>query len=172
MIRIFHVYFPGRTLLLAVSEALLIVLALIAAMFTVFGMDAGLALKYENELIKMSLAIGICMLCMHYYDLYDSIVLHSPGQMTTRIVQVLGTVCLILAFLYYWYPVVRLNKDLLVVWVFLSGMSLIVWRKLFFALNRSSRLIQKTLLVGAGPLATALSQEIEARAELGIALVG
>ena len=73
------------------------------------------------------------MLCMHYYDLYDSLVLHSPAQMKIRIVQVFGTVCLILAFLYYVYPVVRLNRDLLIVWVLLAGISLIICRKFFLA---------------------------------------
>src|SRR5882724_444462 len=131
MIRIFNVYFPGRTLLLAFSEALLIVLALFASIFAVFGGDAGLALYYDYGFIKIFLAAGICMLCMHYYDLYDSMVLYSPGQMATRIVQVLGTVCLILGFLYYVYPVVRLNRDLLFIWVFLAGIVLIAWRKLF-----------------------------------------
>src|SRR5882762_5768858 len=110
MIRIFHVYFSSRMLLLALSEALIV------AMFAVFGADAGLALKYEYELVRIFLAAAVCMLCMHYYDLYDSMVLRSSVQMMIRIVQVFGTVCLILALLYYVYPVVRLNRDLLIVW--------------------------------------------------------
>src|SRR6266478_3407402 len=171
MIRLFHIYVPGRTLVPVLSEALLIVLAALAATFAQFGSDTGLELTYESGLFKILLAAGICMLCMHYYDLYDSRVLHSPGQMFTRIVQVLGTVCLILASLYYVYPGVRLNRDLLLIWVFLAGMSLIAWRKLFFTLNRSGRLAEKTLFLGAGPVAGALAREIELRPELGLSLV-
>src|SRR5205823_11285429 len=46
------------------------------------------------------------------------------------------------------------------------------WRKLFFTLNRSRRLTQRTLLLGTGPLAGALAQEIELRPELGLNVVG
>jgi exopolysaccharide biosynthesis polyprenyl glycosylphosphotransferase len=172
MIRIFHVYFASRTLLLAVSEALLIVLALIAAMFAVLGADAGLALQYEYELVKILLATLICMLCMHYYDLYDSMILHSPAQAAVRVVQVLGSSCVILACLYYVYPGVQINQNLLMSWVVLAGISLIVWRRLFLAFNRSARRSQKTLLLGTGPLASQLADEIESRPELGLDLAG
>jgi hypothetical protein len=40
MIRVFHIYFPGRTLLLALSEASVVVLAALPAAYAVFGTDA------------------------------------------------------------------------------------------------------------------------------------
>src|SRR5712692_7422409 len=125
MIRLFHVYFPGRTLLLAFSEALVVVLALLAATVAVSGADAGLILGYQPEQLKILLVVAVCMVCMHYYDLYEPMVLYHPGQMATRIVQVLGTVCVILAVLYYVYPVAQLSGELLLIWVFLTGLSLI-----------------------------------------------
>jgi sugar transferase (PEP-CTERM system associated) len=172
MIRIFHVYFASRTLLLAVSEALLIVLALIAAMFAVLGADAGVALRYEYELAKLVIAAGVCMLCMHYYDLYDSMILHNPGQAAVRVVQVLGSSCVILACLSYLYPLVQIDQNLLLIWVVLAGLSLIIWRRLFLALNRAPGHEQKTLLLGSGPLASQLASEIKSRPELGLSLQG
>src|SRR5713101_7759629 len=101
MIRLFHVYFPGRTVVLVLSEALVLTLTLWLAAFGVFGGGAGQIPSYQSELLKIALVVGVCMACMHYYDLYNSIVLHSPGQMAARIVQMLGTACVVLALVYY-----------------------------------------------------------------------
>ena len=172
MIRLFHVYFPGRTLLLAMSEALVLILAMLPAAFAVFGPDAPDVFVYGNELLKLLLVVGVCMLCMHYHDLYDSMILHNVGQGATRVVQVLGSACVIVACLYYIYPGIRVNQNLLMIWVVLAGISLIAWRRLFLALNRSARLAQKILLLGTGSLETQLAAEIDSRPELGMRLMG
>ena len=172
MIRVFQVYFPGRTLLLAASEALVVVLAALPAAFAVSRTDAGDILVYQSELFKLPLAVMVCMACMHYYDLYDSMILFNPGQAAVRVIQVLGSSCVILASLYYIYPAVQLDQTLLMAWVALAGASLIIWRKVFLAFNRSGRHSQKTLLLGAGPLAAQLADEIESRPELGLDLAG
>lgn len=172
MVRLFHPYVPGRTLLLAASETLLIALALLGAIFARFGADAELALLYEGGVRKILAACAVCVLCMYYYDLYDSSVLHRPGEVLSRLMQVLGTACLILALLYYFWPDIRLRQDLLLVWVILAGVLLTAWRRLFVSLNRSPRLGQSTLLLGDGPLAKPLASEIEGRPELGLNLLG
>ena len=172
MIRLFHVYFPSRTLLLALSEALVLVLAMLPAAFAVFGSEATDIFVYQDELLKLLLVVAVCMLCMHYHDLYDSIILHNAGQGATRVVQVLGSACVILACLYYIYPVIRVNSNLLMMWVVLAGISLIAWRRLFLVFNRSSRLTQKTLMLGAGAFASNLADEIDSRPELGLRLMG
>ena len=172
MIRLFHVYFPGRTVVLVLSEALVLTLTLWIAAFGVFGLGAGQIPSYQSELLKIALVVGVCMACMHYYDLYNSIVLHSPGQMAARIVQMLGTACVVLALVYYAVPVTRLNQEWLVVWILLAGIGLIVWRRLFLEFSRSAKYSQKILLLGAGPLAMELAGEIESRPELGLSLAG
>src|SRR5258708_9826480 len=113
MIRLFHVYFPSRTLLLALSEALVLVLAMLPAAFAVFGAEATDIFVYQDELLKLLLVVVVCMLCMHYPDLYDSIILHNAGQGATRVLQVLGSACVILACLYYIHPAARVNYNLL-----------------------------------------------------------
>jgi sugar transferase (PEP-CTERM system associated) len=172
MIRLFHVYFPSRTLLLALSEASLLVVALVAANFAWLGRDAELTLMYERGLSKAALATLVCMLCMYYYDLYDSLALSSSRHALTRIVQVLGTACLVLAVVYYTWPAVQLRPGVLVLWILLAGVLLAFWRRLFFALSRSVRLRQRTILLGEGPLASSLAAEIRNRPELGVNVLG
>ncbi len=172
MIRVFHVYFASRTLLLAVSEVLVMALASLPAAFVAFGADTGTVFLDGNELWKLPLVVGVCMALMHYFDLYDSGIQFNPGQAAVRVVQVLGSSCVILACVYHVYPVIQIDQKLLMMWVVLAGTSLIVWRRVFLAFNRSAHRAQKTLLLGAGPLAAQLVEEIESRPELGLDLAG
>lgn len=172
MIRVFRVYFASRTVLLAASELVLLALAAVAAAFAVLGTDARAVFFDSSELVKLPLVVGVCMALMHYFDLYDSMILFHPGRAAVRVIQVLGGACVILACLYHVYPGIQINLSLLMTWVGLAGISLIVWRKLFLTVNGLASHAQKTVLLGGGHLAGELAVEIESRPELGLELAG
>src|ERR1039458_2091097 len=117
MIRLFNVYFPGRTLLLALTEGVLSVLTLLAAMCVWFGRDVDLAILYDHGLLRVLFASTVCVLCMHYYDLYDSFVMRTFREVVSRVVHVLGTVCIILAVVYYAYPPAQLSRGPIIIWL-------------------------------------------------------
>src|SRR5579883_2082620 len=77
MIRLFRVYFPSRLLLLAALETILISAALTIAAAIWFGSDAELRLVYENGFAGIAVATGICVLCMYYHDLYNTMVIRN-----------------------------------------------------------------------------------------------
>src|ERR1051326_5267672 len=139
MVRLFHVHFASRTLLLVASEAVLISLALLAAIILRFRGDVEMALLYEGGVLRIGIASIVLMICMHYYDLYDSLVLHRPTEVLTRLVPVLGTTSVILAGLYYVYPDIQLGRGPFILWILLAGVVLVGWRLLFSVLNRSAR---------------------------------
>jgi sugar transferase (PEP-CTERM system associated) len=172
MIRLFHVYFPSRTLLLVLSEAMLIVLTLFMALVIRFRGDVGLIFTYEQGMLKTGIASAVLIVCMYYYDLYDSLLLHRFAEVFSRLVQVLGTASVILAGLYYVYPDIQLGRGPFIMWMILAGFALVGWRRLFCALNASVRLSDRTVLLGASPMALRLSSEIESRPELGMTVVG
>ncbi len=172
MIRLFHVYFPTRTVLLALSEGLLIMSALLAATFAWFGRDSDFLLSYGPDFFKLVVVSVVCLLCMYYYDLYDSSMFRRPRLVLERLISVLGASCLILGLLYYAFPLVQLGDGPIWIWVVLTAASLVVWRKLFLILNRSSRFGQRTVLLGDGPLVPSLTAELAKRRELGLQLLG
>ena len=172
MIRLFHVYFPSRILLLLLSEAALIVLLVLSAMVLHSGGDVEMVLVYEQGVFKAGVAAAVLVLCMYYYDLYGSPVLHRFSEVLSRLVQVLGTASVILAALYYLDPRIQLGRSIFIAWILLAGTVLVVWRRLFSFLNQSDRLSDRTVLLGFGPMALSLTKEIESRPELGLKLVG
>ena len=73
MIRLLHAYFPTRTVFLGISEACLVALAFVAATIARLGPnDATLMLGYEQGAVKILLVSTAFMICMYYFDLYDS----------------------------------------------------------------------------------------------------
>ncbi|MBZ5700342.1 MAG: TIGR03013 family PEP-CTERM/XrtA system glycosyltransferase [Acidobacteriia bacterium] len=172
MVKIFDAYVPLRTLLLAVSETMLVFCAMVAAVFLRFGVDAELTLSYQQGFLKVAIVCALLIMSLYYFDLYDSLVLSNPREVLSRLIVVLGVVCLLTAFLYYIFPPLQLGRGIFMIGMVLVGISLTASRELFFALNRSSRFADSTILLGDGPLARSLAAEITPRHELGMRLVG
>ncbi|HKD85336.1 MAG TPA: sugar transferase [Terriglobales bacterium] len=174
MIRLFNAYFPTRTLLLTVTEALLVTVAFVVAVFFWAGtaMDANIYLLYENGFGRIALLVGIFVTLMYYFDLYDSIVLSNRREVVTRLVGVLGCAFVALSVLYYAFPEISLVGTTLWLGVGIVAVTVPAWRKLFFVLNRSARFSERAVLYGDGPLAMPLMQEIASRSELGVRVVG
>ena len=162
MIRLFNAYFPTRTLLLTVTEALLVTLGFVVAVVFWAGtaMDANIYLLYENGLGRIGLVVGVFLLLMYYFDLYDSIVLSNRREVVTRLVGVLGCSFVTLSVLYYAFPEIRLAGTTLWLGVAIVGTTVPAWRKLFFVMNRSARFSERAILYGDGPLARPLMEEI------------
>ena len=172
MVKLFDAYVPARTLYLVIAETLIIFSAMVAAVFLRFGADAELTLSYQQGFLKVTVVAAVCMICLYYFDLYDSLVISNPREVVTRLIVVLGVVCLVVAVLYYLYPPLQLGRGIFLLGIILVGLALVGSRELFFALNRSAHFADSTILLGDGPLARSLAREIQNRYELGMRLVG
>jgi sugar transferase (PEP-CTERM system associated) len=173
LIRLLHAYFPTRTVFLGISEACLVALAFVAATIARLGpSDATLMLGYEQGALKILLVSAAFMICMYYFDLYDSSILSNRREVLSRLVGVLGTVCVVLAVLYYLYPPLELGRGIFAIGFILVAGVLLLWRKIFSAINSQPQFAERALIFGDGPLATCLLRELESRPELGLRVVG
>jgi len=173
VIRFLNAYFPTRTLFLGISEAFLVAFAFVAATVVRLGTsDATLMLNYEQGFLKILIVACVFIVCMYYFDLYDSLVLSNRREVLTRLVQVLGTVCIVLALLYYAFPKLQLGRGIFLIGFLLVGLFVFLWRRLFLLVNTMPRFAERALIMGDGPLAKPLIEEIETRSELGVRIVG
>jgi sugar transferase (PEP-CTERM system associated) len=172
VIRLFNAYFPSRTLILAFSEACVVVLAFTISCVFWMGRDADLFLNYEYGFLKITLITAVFIICMYYGDLYDSLILTNRREVIIRLIQVLGAGTLVLAMLYSIYPKTRLGAKNFALGLLLVLLLLWFWRELFLWLFRSKHLLERAVLVGDGPLAKKLSEEILKRPDVGLQLVG
>jgi exopolysaccharide biosynthesis polyprenyl glycosylphosphotransferase len=134
--------------------------------------DASLMLSYEQGFVKIFVVSGAFITCMYYFDLYDSSVLSNQREVLTRVIQVLGTVCILLAVLYYVYPPLQLGRGIFLIGFILVTMLLLAWRRLFLKLNALPQFAQRALILGDSPLALSLVSELQFRSELGVRVVG
>ena len=173
MIRFLNAYFPARTLFLGISEAFLVTFAFVAATVARLGTsDANVMLNYEWGFLKILVVAFLFITCMYYFDLYDSFVLSNRREVLTRMIQVLGTVCILLALLYYAFPTLQLGRGIFLIGFLLVALFVFLWRRLFLLVNTMSRFAERALILGDGPLARPLIEEIESRSELGVHIVG
>ena len=173
MIRLLHANFPARTLFLGVSEACLVSLAFLSATVARLG-TGGAGRVFNNQhgslkILAMSFAIVVCM---HYFDLYDTSVLVNQREVLIRLTQALGTVYTFSVLLYYFYPPLELGRGIFVIGLVFAALLLFFWRGLFSKINRIPEFAARALIFGEGPLADLLETEFESRPELGLRVVG
>lgn len=173
MIRLLNAYFPARTVFLGISEACIIALAFMAAAIARLGSnDATLMLSYEQGFLKILVVAGAFIVCMYYFDLYDSSILRNRREVVTRLIQVLGTATIILAVLYYAYPPLELGRGIFSIGIAFAAVTLFLWRKAFLFIITVPRFADRALILGDGPLAAPLLHEFASRPELGLRVVG
>lgn len=173
MIRLFHAYFPTRTLALGASEWCLISLSFVAATIIRLGTtDAVVVLQYEQGLFRIFALSCVIFLCMYYFDLYDSSILGNRREVLIRLVQALGTICILFAVVYYFYPPLNLGRGIMMIGLVFAVIILILWRGLFFELNGRPQFAERTMIFGDEPGASKLLRELRSRPELGLHVVG
>lgn len=173
MIRFLNAYFPARTLFLGVSEAFLVAFAFVAATIARLGADdASLMLNYERGWLKILVVAVVFIVCMYYFDLYDSLVCSNQREVLTRLVQALGTVCILMAVVYYVFRPLQLGRGIFLIGFGFVALILVGWRKLFLAVNAMPGFAERALILGDGLLADSLIKELESRPELGIRVAG
>ena len=173
MIRILNAHFPNRTLFLGVSEACLVSLSFVAASVAQLGAGNTSLLFSDNRgSLKIGVASVAFIVCMYYFDLYDSSILNNRRQVLVRLLQALGTVYVLLALLYFFYPTLELGRGIFPMGFAIVLILLLLWRNLFSAINNVSHFSERALIVGDGPLVELLERELESRLELGVRIVG
>jgi hypothetical protein len=106
MIRLFGVYVPIKSVILAFTESGLIVASILLSVWIRFGNleDTSWYLSRPYTPAQIAIATLICLICLYYNDLYDLHVVARRAELVVHLMQSLGTGALILAFLYYVAP--------------------------------------------------------------------
>ncbi len=165
---------PGKTLVLIASESALIGCGLLFATALRFrDFDALRSqLRDRASLLPYALVIVVCELALYYYDLYDLQVVSRRAVLFVRLLQALGSACLVLAFIYYWDPDLSLGRGITAVAAPIIIICVSAWRLLVDACAPFLRRNERILVVGDGPVGRSLITEILRRPELSVDVVG
>jgi len=172
VVRLFNVYYPTRLLVLVAAEGTIVCASFLLAALIRLGNDSFLVLNYEYGFYKILAVTGLALLCLHYFVLSELRRLASPTEIRLRLLAVLGVLSFLLAGLTYLFPSFILGNSTYVVGLFFLGFALFGWRSVFGWLIRQPYLRERVYVLGPGARARRLVEDIRARPELGMEVVG
>jgi sugar transferase (PEP-CTERM system associated) len=163
-----------QTLLWIGADVAAILLALslaIAIRFLHWGAIV-LYFRQPGALYRFVVPLLASEVALYYNDLYNPQAVRRLAEMVARLFQSVGTVCLVLALLYYTDPDHSLGRGIAVlsapiIFVFLLG-----WRIILGHTKIQLGEPRRVLLVGTGAHGIALVREILSRPELNMNVVG
>src|ERR1017187_9334182 len=172
MIRIFNVYYPTRTLVLLLCEALLTGGSFLLAAAYLFGPDTYIELIYENGLLQIVGITGLTLLLSYYFDLYEPQRISKGWEAYFRLLLVLSTLCFILAGLIYFFPDLYLGHNVLTLGVSILTIFLIVWRWIYEWIVGLAIFRDRVYVLGNGARARLLVETLRSRRDAGMEVVG
>jgi sugar transferase (PEP-CTERM system associated) len=172
VIRLFKVYYPLRTLVLLVGEALIVWLSFVMGTMLQNREDSWLLLNVENGYVKILAVTGVVLLFSHWFDLYDSASLGAKWDQIFRLLLVLGFVSLALSAVGFLYPNLLPGNGSALAGLVILTFTLLGWRGAYFWMVKQPFLRERVYVLGTGERAQRLVTGLRERLTLGIEVVG
>jgi len=172
VIRLFKVYYPLRTLILLVGEAMIVWLSFVLGTMLQNREDSWLLLNVENGYVKILAVTGIVLLFSHLFDLYDSSSLGAKWDQIFRVLLVLGFVALVLSAIGFLYPSILPGNGSALAGLIILTFTLLGWRGAYFWMVKQPFLRERVYVLGTGERALRLVTGLRERSALGIEVVG
>lgn len=172
MIRLFNVYYPIRTLILLVGEALLVGTSFFLGMALQHREDLYVALNYEGGYLKILVVTLIVLVFSHWFDLYDPNHFDQKGELYFRVLLVPGILAVMLAVAGYVFPRFLPGDNSTLAGLVILTAAMFGWRTAYGWLAQRPYLRERVYVLGTGERAQRLVNGLRARSELGIEVVG
>ncbi len=168
MIRLFNVYYPIRTLVLLIGEALIVWTSFLLGALFELREDSYLVLNFEGGYLKILGVTVLVLLCSHWLDLYDTARLNTKGELYFRLLLVPGVLAFILAGIAYVRPNYLLGRNSAVIGLLILTAALFGWRLGFTWLVQLPILVERVYVLGTGERAQRLVQGMRQNPEMGV----
>lgn len=167
MIRLFNVYYPVRTLILLAGEALIVWASFLLAAVIKLD-DSFIVLNYEHGYEKILVVTVLVLLCSYWFDLYDTALLNTKGELYFRLLLVPGLLAFLLAAVSYLRPNYLLGNGSSELGLLILSVAMIGWRLGFGWLVQLPILVERIYVLGTGERAQRLVQGLRHNPELGV----
>ncbi len=179
MIRLFKVYYPLRTLVLLVGEAMIVWFSFLLATvwrnqesWLLVNVDGGYLQVLAMLGPKILVVTGVVLLLSHWLDLYDSASVEAKWEHAFRLLLVLGFVALALAALGSRYPSLLPGNGSAFWGLIILTFTLFGWRAAYTWMVKQPFLRERLYVLGTGDRAERLVRALRERSALGMEVVG
>jgi sugar transferase (PEP-CTERM system associated) len=179
LIRLFKVYYPLRTLVLLVGEAIIVWFSFLLATvwrnqesWLLVNIDGGYLQVLAVLGPKILVVTGVVLLLSHWLDLYDSASVEAKWEHAFRLLLVLGFVALALAALGSRYPSLLPGNGSAFWGLIILTFTLFGWRAAYAWMVKQPFLRERLYVLGTGDRAERLVRGLRERTALGMEVVG
>lgn len=172
MIRLFNVYYPTRTIVLLMCEALIVGGCFLLATVLLLGPDAYLVLNYEYGAWKILGLTILTLLCSYYFDLYEPQRMSSRWEIYFRLLLVLGFLSFLLSGMIYLFPSLDIARYVLMLGLLFLTAALVLWRSAYEWIIGREMFRERVYVLGAGQRAQTIVNLLEMRKDAGMKVVG
>ena len=172
ILRIFNKYIPVHRLIFFFLETVFFLGMVILGTYLRFLSDLSIFTTYENLFPKALLIVATIQLCLYYFDLYDFKTFRSNLELAIRLLESLGVSSIILAFLYYLFPMFIIGRGIFLISLIFVGAAIISWRMSYNYFLKTRQLDQKIMIIGSGLLAKNIAREILGKDDIGFKIIG
>ena len=171
MIRFFNVYYPTRTVILLLCEALIVCGSFLVASLVMLGPSTMDVLAANHGMLKIGALTVITILCAYYFDLYEPQQLSAPWEIYFRLLLVIGCLSLLLSLVVFMFHQVDMARYVLLLGLALVVMFLIMWRRAFQWISGKAMFQERVFVLGNGEIAANLIDAIRNRKEAGMEVI-
>src|ERR1700760_3763962 len=172
MIRLFNVYYPTRTIVLLLCEALIVSGCFLLATVLLLGPDTYLVLNYEYGGLKILGLTIVTLLCSYYFDLYEPQRISARWEIYFRLLLVLGFLSFLLSAIIYVFPGADIAHYVLLLGLIFLTAALVAWRSVYEWLLGKEMFRERVYVLGAGVRAKTVVDLLEGRRDAGMHVVG
>jgi sugar transferase (PEP-CTERM system associated) len=173
MIRLFNVYYPTRTFVLLLCEALLVSGSfLLATILLLGGPDTYIVLNYEYGAFKILGLTVLTLLCSYYFDLYEPQRISARWEIYFRLLLVLGFISFLLAAVLYVFPKADIGHYVCVLGLIFLTFALFMWRSIYEWIIGQKIFRERVYVLGGGGKARTVVETLQARKDVGMEVVG
>lgn len=172
ILQILNQYIPSRKLLFFLLESLFIMGMVILGAYLGFLRDPNSFYGYAYLIPKALFIVTIVQLSIYYFDLYDLKIFRSNFELTIRLLQSLGISSVLLALFYYTFPFMMIGRGIFFISLVFISLLIVAWRVFYNNILKERKFDQKIMIVGTGPLARDIAQDILEKEDTGFKVVG
>jgi len=172
MIKLLNVYYPTRTVILILCEALIVGGSFVLASAIVLGADTLNVLGHDHGILKIA-ALTVCtILCAYYFDLYEPQHISARWEIYFRLLLVMGCLAFALSAIVYVFPQAAIARFVFLLGLILVVAALIVWRSAFEWISGHAVFQERVYVLGEGERANSIIETIREHREAGMVVVG
>lgn len=172
MIRLFNVYYPTRTIVLLMCEALIVSGSFLLATKLILGPDTYICLNYEYGVLKIAALTILTLLLSYYFDLYEPQRISEGWEIYFRLLLVLGFLSFLLSALVYFFPQVDIAHYVLLLGLMFLTLGLVIWRGAYEWILGRAIFRERVYVLGGGDRARMISETLRTRKDAGMEVVG